>query len=319
MLNLGVLIIFSILKFICLIPFSLNLKTLETNNSKILVIWCVLFSATFIGLDPYFQSKSYEDKNAFAINVKPETILSKGTYIMVLICVYWAIFNIKLIFKLIKLMQIIFEKLKKCDEDKCESDFILKQFLFNFFLIQIILLVILYTYYILFSNPTWMGIILYCHLTNIKYLFGSSILIKNNIFLIFLRIGFSKINKIILKNVAKKINFTSNFEKMSFDCELSDKIDELAVIYSRLCEASILISKKFSVPILTFLGYIFLVIETQFFKMYQSIVYETEEGFIGLVCLFSWCFVRVYEFALVIQEGNMVIQKVIFSGLIFFP
>lgn len=309
-LKLGVSIIFSILKFVCLIPFSLNLKTLKTDYSKASVIWCVLFSITLIGLDPYFDSLSYVDQDVYAINVKPETILMKGTYIMVLICVYWAIFNIKLIFKLINLIKIIFEKLKKFDENLYENDLVLKQFLMIFIITQIALLVILYSYYLLCTNPSWMGLVLYCHITNIKYLFGSSILIKYNIFLIILRIGFSKINKIILKNVTKRALNQTNFEKMNSDCELSDKIDEIAVIYSKLCEASILISKKFCIPILTFLGYIFLVIETQFFKMYQSIAYETEDGFLGLICLFSWCFVRVFELALVIQEGNIVIKKV---------
>lgn len=256
------LITFYGLKFVCLIPFSMDIRTFQINFSKLSIIWCVFVSATIIGLDPYFDSLSYVDKDVLAINVKPETILSKGTYFMVLICVYWAIFNVKVMFQLINLIKLIFENLQVLDEDLYKNDSIFKQFLLNFFVTQMVLLVILYTYYIIFSSPTWMGLILYCHLTNIKYLFGSSVLLKYNFFITCLRIGFSRMNKIISKMFARNTQLTTHFEKMTQDCLLSDEIDQLAVVYSRLYETSMLISKKFYIPILTFLAYLFLVIET---------------------------------------------------------
>lgn len=299
-LKLGMCAIFYLLKFLCLIPFSLKLNTLKVTFSIKSIIWCIIFSATLIIVDPYMEQIAYGVVQSLG-NIL-EVMLSRGSYILILICVYWSIFKIKLIFKLIKLIKIIFEKLKNFDNKFDKTNLYLKIYLFKFLIMQITLFSIYNAYYIYICDGTLLGIFLYIPIINLKHLFASSMLIKYDFFLIILRVGFSKINKII------KLNKIS---------EISDRIDELAEIHFKLCEACDLVGRTFSVPILIFLGYIFLVIETQFFKVYHCLARgsasettETDEGMLGNICSLVWATLRVYEFVIILQDGNVVIKKV---------
>lgn len=292
-LKLGIFAIFYLLKFLCLIPFSLNFNSLEIKFSIKSIIWCITFSAALITLDPYMENIAYGIGQS--LSHKLEMYLSRGSYIVILISVYWSIFNIKIIFKLIYLLGFIFAKLNKFDDRFHKTDLFLKNYLIKFLTIQFTLLLIFIVYYFYICNGTVLGIFLYVPIINLKHLFASSMLIKYDLFLILLRIGFSKVNTIIKRNKISKI---------------SDCIDELAKIHFKLCEACYLVSKTFSVPILTFLGYIFLVIETQFFKVFHCVITETDEGVLGILCMLFWGTLRVYEFVIVLQDGNMVVKKV---------
>lgn len=292
-LKFGIYAIFYLLKFLCLIPFSFKLNTLEIKYSIKSIIWCVIFSGALVAIDPFMENIAYGIGHSLSYRI--EMYLSRGSYCVFITSVYWSLFNIKTIFKLIKLIKEIFEKLQKFDDKFNKTNFILKNYLFKFLAMQITLLTIYTVYYIFISNGIILGIFIYIPIINLKHLFASSMIIKYDLFLILIRIGFSKINKIIK---SYKIS------------EISDCIEELAEIHFKLCKACNLVTKTFSVPILIFLAYIFLVIETQFFKVFHCIISESEEGILGILCLLFWGTLRVYEFVIVLQDGNLAIKKV---------
>lgn len=144
-LKLSVTIIFYILSFFCLIPFSFNLKTLKFNFSIKSLLWCIIFSLILILIDPYFEEVVFKtqimEANATGIAAR---IFKKGTYIMVLICVYCSIFTINQIFKIINLLKVIFEKLNKFGTDFSESENVLKKVLIKILAVQISALIVHY-------------------------------------------------------------------------------------------------------------------------------------------------------------------------------
>lgn len=251
-------IIFFLIKFLCLIPFSLNLKTPKIKFSFKSILWCVIFSSILILVDPYLENIAYKLCFYLKKTGKVQTIQSKGTHSMVLVCVYWTIFNIKF----------IFDKLNKFQDDFNEH-LIWKQFLIKFLTCEIFLLIIHFIYYILFCNGSVLGILFCTPITILKYMVATAMLIKFNVFLIFLRIGFSKINCTINKNLTKRRNHIGKNNKMSLDCEISDTMDELAAIHFKLCEASH---------------------STQLFNTFVSLTFETKNGILGIPCLLAWGF-----------------------------
>lgn len=303
-LKLSVKIIFYILNFFCLVPYSVNLKTLNLNFSIKSFLWCVLFSLVLILVDPYFDEVVYKSLTLHDNHTGfVARIFTKGTHIMVLICVYYSIFNIKQVFKLVKLLKVVFEKLSKFGApDFNECELILKQVLIKLLTIQILILFIHYVYAIHICDGSVLLIIFYTPITTLTYTIGSAMLLKFNVFVVILRIGFSKINEAICE-----INPQNS--------EIKD-IDELAQIYFKLCEVSILILRMFQIPIMSFLGYFFILMENQFFNMFVSFAVETRNGILGIVCLFAFCVVRVFELVIVLQDMNLVVLKVNFFCLI---
>lgn len=290
--NFGILLTFFILKFFGLLPFSIDLNTFEISFSVKSIIWCISFNGALLLIDPYIESVAYMFGNPYGITFSVSTISSKGTYLMILFCVCWSIFNIKLIFKIIKLVQTAFEKLQQFDADLLEIDKLVIKNISNFIIPQIASLL---TYVVYFHCILKNGKVVLAPLANIKHMFGSLVLVKYDIFLIFLKIGFSKINQII-----KSLN----------NPEDGYVIDELSEIYSKLCEASILISKKFSIPILLFLGYVFIVIDSKCLEIFRNLAYGMDDGILTSVCKTVWLFAKLSEFVIILMDGNSVIQKV---------
>lgn len=292
--------VYFFLKFLCLIPFALNFKTLKTHFSVKSILWCVIFSAVLIIVDPHLVNLAYTNLNynSGTTSGLVEKVLDKGTHCMVLICVYWSIFNIKLIFKIIKLLKNIFEKLNKFQFNFSES-LIWKSFAIKFSATQISLIVIHHVYYIFVCDGSLVGILVYTPITTIKYMIGSAMLIKFNLFLIVLKIGFSKTNNAIHKALINRRNGVS----INLDCEISDTIDELAEIHFKLCETSYLISKEFSI-----FGY--LVIESQLFRIFMNFAYENRDGILGILCTLAWGLTRVIELVILLYDGKIVVEKV---------
>lgn len=306
-LKLGIFVNFFILKFLCLIPFSFNLKTFQCKFSFKSIISCVLFSGTLVLIDPYIDQ--YVQQFSFVYS-RPEAMLANATYIMLLVCVYWSIFHINLIFKLINLFLIIFEKLSKYNGIFDISDKTLRQFLIKFTISQLLIVSTHYSYHILLYKTNTVGILLMVPVASLKYIFGCSMLIKYDFCLILIKIGFSKINKIIQKTVIQNLNRKN---KMVADCETSDQIDDLAEIYAKLYEASVLISRNFSIPILTIMGYIFIMVEAQFIRMFESYASGSKDLLLRIIILFLWSLIRVGEMVSVLKDGVCVARKVIFN------
>lgn len=289
--NFGIFIIFFVLKFLGLLPFSINLNTFEISFSIKSIIWCVLFSGALLLIDPYIEGVAYMLDNPYEITISLTTVLSKGTYVMIFFCVYWSIFNVQLLFKIINLFKTIFGKLKEIDDNFHELDIWIIKKLLKFLVIQIVALGV---YFVYFENILKVGMLGLAPLTSIKHMFGSFVLVKYDICLILLRIGFSKINQIIERSNPENGNI----------------ISELSEIHSKLCEASILISKKFSIPILLYLGYIFIAFESKCFTIFKYFAYGTKDGILGSLCKLVWLFSKLSEFAFILMDGNIVIQKV---------
>lgn len=303
-LKLGILINFFILKFLCLIPFSINLKTFQWKFSFKSIIWCILFSGTLVIINPYIDQ--YVQQFSFVYSM-PEAMLANATYIMFLVCVYWSIFNVNLTFELIKLFLIIFEKLNKYNGIFDVSDKVLKQFLIKFTISQILIVSIHYCYHIFVYKTNTVGVLFMVPVLSLKYIFGCSMLIKYDFCLILIKIGFSKINKIIqqiiIQNKIRK-------NKMAADCETSDQIDDLAEIYAKLCKASVLISRNFSIPILSILLYIFIMVEAQFIRMFESYAAGSKDLLLRIIILFLWSLIRVGEMVSVLKDGVCAARKV---------
>lgn len=299
-LKFSVKIIFYILYFFCLIPFLVNFKTLKLKFSLKSILWCVIFSLILILIDPYLEKVVYkslvEEISYSGISVR---IFTRGTHIMVLICVYSSIFQINQIFKIAKLLKRIFEKLSKFGEEFSDSDSIWNKVLIKLLAVQTSAIIVHYSYSLFMNNGLVSLIILYTPITAFTYTIGSAMLLKFNVFCILLRIGFSTINRAIWK-----IN--------RLNCEICDKIDELAKIYCKLYQASILILRMFVIPILTYLGYIFIMIEHQFFSIYLSFTDKSGYGLVGIICLFAFCLVRLAELVIVLQDINLVVKEVTF-------
>lgn len=296
-LKVAIKIIYLILKFLCLIPYSLNLKTLETKCSIKSILWCIIFSSTLIIVDPYLDEMVFK---TYDLSVNDtgiaQQIFNKVSRSMALFWVYCSIFNLKFIFKIIKLFKTIFKKLSKYDVDYNETAIIWKKLIIQFLTIQISIITNHYVYSIYICNGSTPLILFYTLITTVKYMFGSAILIKFNVFLILLKIGFDWI--------IGKLNL--------MECEFSDTrtIDELAEIYFKLCEVSLLVIKMFSIPLLSILLYLFIVIENQLFNIFVSFAMETRNGMLGIICIFGYSFVKVGELVIVLQDINLVVQKV---------
>lgn len=279
-----------------MLPFSVNIESLKVKFSVKSILWCIIFSLTLILVDPYLDEVVYRslelDINNTGIAAR---VFARSTHFMILICVYSSILYIKSTFQTVQILKTIFEKLDQFGSDFNLTEPIWKKCLNNFLTIQITIIIIHYVYAIHICNVSILVIIFYAPLTTLTYTIGSAMLLKFNVFLILLQVGFLKINRTI-----GQMNFSS------------DTIDELAQIYFKLNEVSVLILRMFSIPILTFLGFFVLLMENQFFNMFMSFVMETRNGIIGVVCLFSFCFIRVIELALVLQDVSKVVQKVIF-------
>lgn len=232
-LKLYITIIYLIIHFFCVLPFSVSLETLSVKCSVKSIIWCIIFSLTLILVDPYMDEVVYRSLELEINNTGTAAhVFTRGTHFMVLICVYSSIYYIKSTFQLVQMLKTIFEKLNQFGADFNGTEWIWKKFLLHFLTIQLTILTIHYAYSIHICNGSVLLIIFYTPLTTLTYTIGSAMLLKFNVFLILLGIGFSKINRTIGQN--------------DLSC---DTIDELTQIYFKLREASVLILRMFSIPI----------------------------------------------------------------------
>lgn len=303
----GVQIFFSIMKILCVIPFSLNFKTMKVKSSKKSIIYSVVLPVTLIVIDPYLE-KIFRMKWYKLFNVESFwslTILVYGTYTVISICIFWSILKTDLIFQIIYSIKASFEKLKIFNITFNYNDD-LKHFLLKFSITQSSAVILHYMFYTIFFD-SFTALLWDVPLVALKYMLTSAFLIKFDVFLNLLKTQISHLNKII-----EKICLF-----VDYDCELSNKIDDLAKIYFNFFEISKMFTKKFSILMILSLGYIFLIIETQFLQMFIHIANkESNTRYPVIICIFFWACTRFSELAMVLYDCSRIVEKVIFFCLL---
>lgn len=307
-LKIGIYLYFFLLKFVGLIPFGINLKKLLITQSIKSLIWSIFFGFLILILDSYFEKIAYTGKDPFfKNNIKISEILRIIVFISIFICIFWIIFNIKATFEIVYKFKIVFNSLNKlnvCLNFHTE----IQSFFIKFGITQFILTLIDYIYYWKHGDANFLFLIIYTPIVGIKFLFQSAVLIKYDFYLCLIKIGFKQINKIIKINLIG-VEFSKNrYRKAQMECEMCDRIDELKIIYFNLFEISELVTKVFSIPVITVMSFIFNVWETELLQLYRN--GNPTELILRLVLAITWSFIRMLELIMVLNDGSDVIEKV---------
>lgn len=307
-LSTGVLIGFCYIKLLCLIPFDLNLRNVKVKSSKKSICYSICFPVALILIDPYLEN--VYRKKWFQFNDESFSsyiFLMYGTYISTCFCSFWSIFKTDLIFKIIRALKASFDNLNKFNVAFNYSYYNTKLFLLKFTITQLSLVLLHFIFYVIFFD-SFTALLLEVPFVAIKYMLASAFLIKFDAFLILLKAQFSHLNKII-KNI--KYNPQNKWERIKNDCEMSDKIDELARLHFILCEISKMFTKKFSIPMISSLAYIFIVIETQFLQIFSHIaVRDRQTRLPVIICIFFWACIRIGELAMVLYDCDDIMKQV---------
>lgn len=308
-LKIGIYLYYFVFKFVGLIPYGINFKTILITQSIKSIIWSSVFGVLLLIFDSYLEKIAYIGENAFFRNdVKILVLLRITAFISIFICNFWIIFNIKITFKIINKFKIVFKNLNKFSVDSNFHHKEIKSFLLKFGITQIILALIDYIFYFIHGDVSFLFVLIYSPLVGIKFQFQSAVLIKYDFFLCLLKIGFKQINKII-KNKLIEIKLPKNIHrKAQLECELMDRIDELKDIYFNLYEISELVTKMFSVPVITVSAFIFNVYVSELLQLYRN--GNPEELILRLVLALSWCIIRITELIVVLKDGTDIIEKV---------
>lgn len=306
-LKIGIYLNFFVLKFVGLIPYGINLKKLSITHSIKSIIWSIFFGVVLLIFDSYLEKIAYTGKDAFfGNNVAISDILRVTGFLSIFICIYWILFNIKATFKIVKKFKIVFNHLNKLIVN-LNFHTELQSFFIKFGVTQLTLTLIDYIFYCRHGDASFFFILIYSPLIGIKFLFQSAVLIKYDFCLCLIKIGFKQINKII-KNQLIGIKPPKNvYKKAQLQCEMRDKIDELKIIYFHLFEISELVTKVFSIPVITVLIFIFNVWEIELLTLYNS---NPHELIFRLVLAIAWSFIRMLELIMVLSDGSDIIEKV---------
>lgn len=309
-LKIGIYFYFFLIKFVGLIPYGINFKKMLITPSIKLLVWSSLFGVLLIIVDSYIEKIAYSGKEAFfKNNVEISQILRLTGFISIFICIYWIIFNIGAIFKIFKNFKTVFNNLSKFNETlNFQTE--IKSFLTKFGITQLILILIDYIYYWRHGDGPFLFILIYVPIVGIKFIFQSAVLIKYDFCLCLIKIGFKKVNKII-KNKLIGIEFSKNiYKKVQLEWEMRDKIDELKIIYFNLFEISVLVTRVFSIPVITVMSFIFNVWETELLQLYKN--GNPTELILRLILAIAWSFIRMLELIIVLDDGSYIIEKVKF-------
>lgn len=284
----GLLIFIFILKSFSLIPFAINFKSSKATKSNKSFIGAVTGFIVFAAFQMFLDFFVFSQKTGFFhINLT----YSLQTFIVpisvIFICVAWTLFNSNLSIQIINDLFLI--------ESQLNGFKISKKCYFKFLLTQTLILITDFIYYSFYgeAHPIW--VLVYTILVGFKFLFESIILMQFDFSLIILESCFSKVNSIISQNLNDRTTIYTNIEKLS-------------LIHFRLCEISKMNTKYFSLPIITIIGYIFILVNKHLLQMFRN--YRSEKIVLRMFCSFSWSFARVCELVMVLKDGSEVIKKV---------
>lgn len=316
-------IYFIVLKTFSVFPYEINENTLDLNYSVGAIVWSLIYPpiTTFV-FTLYFSTRIYDKKIFFDESLKAQSVLDHGTNLMI-------IFSILITFSKFEKTRKMYLKIKSVlnkliilsfhSNYSSEAKLFFKKFLitqwfiwgfcFSFYMIiqESIKTVESACYFLLYS----------C----VRPMIGSAIMIQYAGFLLTIRISFSHINKIIVEKINGNLSETRDWLKIKFDCELSDILDKLSEVQLELFEISKCVSKNYSIQILLIFGYIFIVIETQFFQIYQVLSYKGKNNnltlVIVIVCMLFWSISRILEVAWVLKETADAMKEVNLIKIVF--
>lgn len=284
-------------KFFGYFPINVNLKSLKAQISVKSIIWSVLFSGTLILFGQNLDRFSFKNRKILRIIT---TYYHKLTSFVIFICVFLTIIKSGSILNITRKLVSIYNKITKFPVN-CNSKNILKWFFIKYALIQVITTVLSIIFYLSLENKSLHGLIVFNTLSSVKYMFASAFLLKCDLLLVLLQIGFSKVNK------AVKMLITSQRQ----DIEISDSLKQLMGIHYSLCEISEMLIRQLSFPIITILFYLFLIVEAHFLQTFLNFN-ENSSTFVNLRVLLSFCWasIKLVELVMVFHDVGLVIKKV---------
>lgn len=288
------------LKFLHLIPFSVNLKNFHTKPSKLSVLWSTIFCTSFVFHDIYIGNFAYKLKGTNVLN--KYKALDQPSHILTLFCIIWNYYKMKLAFKLIERSKMIFHRINRFSGVPWNLQCKVDKFLIRFFATQTIVSMVDYTFFILYYNNTpLILIIIYAPLIGLKYMIASSILMRYDLLLILLKSSFSQLNKIMNEKFVK-VRFVKN------DVKIIEDIDDLVQIYYKLFEIFEMITQLNAIPLICIVLLIFLVVETAFLMLYENLNDRT----VAFRSLFNviWVLIKVRDIYNVFKDNTEVIKKV---------
>lgn len=298
--KIGIYILFYLLKFLNLIPFSLNLKNFDTKPSKKSILYSIVFFVLLFVHHIFIGDFAFKLNSDYHVNHPRYRDLFIPTYTIIVICITWTIFTNKLSFKLIERSKLIIHRINGLGVPwKCQQK--INKILFNFSFFQLCSLILDYTFLFSYGKMSIAMIIFYTPLLALQFAYLSVILMKNYMMIILLKSLFSQVNKIINEKFVKTTNFENEAEA----------IDELAKIYSTLCEMYVMITKLLSIPLILVVGYVLIIIESVLLLLYGNFIES-----LGLPTLFRsfmmclWLFVKIRDVYLVFKNGTGVLKMV---------
>lgn len=286
--KIGLSIFIFILKSFSLIPFSIDLKSSKAQKSNKSFIGAITGFTIFVVFEMFLDFLVFSQKTGF---FHIQLTYSLQTFIvpisLIFICVSWTLFNSNLSIQIINDLFLI--------QSQLNGFKISKKFYLKFLITQTLILVTDFIYYFVYGEAHAIWVFLYTILVGFKFVFESVILMQFDFSLIVLESGFSKVNSIISQNWNERL-------------WIDTRIEQLSLIHFRLCEISKMNTKFFSIPIITIIGYIFILVNKHLLQMFRN--YRSERIVLRMFCSFSWSFARVCELVMVLKDGSEAIKKV---------
>lgn len=309
-------IYFIILKTLSVFPYTINEKTFEINFSIGATIWSLIYPPiTTFAFTSYFASRIYQEKLFYDDELKAQLVLDHGTNLIIVFCILITFTKFQRTRKIYIQFKNLLWKLIVLDI-RCNYSGDVQLFFKKFLITQIFIWCFCFSFYLIMpeSIKTVESASYFLLYACVRPMIGSAIMIQYAGFMFVIRTSFSHINKIILKKLNGNLNKTSEWFKTKFDCELSDILDKLSEIHLELFEISKEVSNNYSIQLLLIFAYIFIVIETQFFQIYQVLTYKGRKIFITqvivLISMLFWSIFRILEVAWVLKETADVMKKV---------
>lgn len=309
-------IYFIILKTLSVFPYTINEKNFEINFSIGATIWSLIYPPiTTFAFTSYFSTRIYQEKLFYDEELKAQLVLDHGTNLMIIFSILITFTKFRKTRKIYLKFKNILMKLIVLDI-RCNYSEDIKFFLKKFLITQIFIWCFCFSFYLIMpeSIKTIESACFFLLYACVRPMIGSAIMIQYAGFMFVIGASFSQINKTILEKLNGNLNKTSEWFKTKFDCELSDILDKLSEIQLELFEISKDVSKNYSIQLLLLFAYIFIVIETQFFQIYQVLTYKGNKIFVTqvivLISMLFWSIFRILEVAWVLKETADVMKKV---------
>lgn len=279
---------FYILKFMCLMPFSLNSDTMKLKRSTFSEISSIFFCIFLILIDKYVtenllytQSVGYDFHVFILIN-----FINNAARLLMIICVFWSIYTTKHTLLIFEKIDFILKNLNKLNARyKYVKSF--QSFIKITIAFQAVLMSAHYIFEVVQDKDVTSHKIFYSTIVAVKYLVGSLVVIEINAILLSIKCILSMICRII-----KQISIESNETKI--DC----RICELSEIYRILCEIKKLFAKRFGIPVVAIIIYLFGISIAQYFQTFKALLLFSEDkerkDILSALCLFAWPTFRLF-------------------------